>query len=268
MRDRLVSIDVEPGGTSRPVGYVGLAEVVDGRPGTSWCGRFWSPFAGQEWAAWAFARAADSYEWWAGRTSDAWSAPEEPTTLVDELVEDWGEDQHPPRREPEWAKPEPPTFAELWGSVVRFVGDAATAAFGASYDARQVARLCDASGIDAPRWWMLDGRQLLQPLGYRGRVDEWSEAIVDTFTAGGDTLEAVQVRLGLRSDVEAAWRGTQHVRWGIGNKHLLHDAEDDAIANAALFVAALARARTASVEDLATVHGLTTYSTRRGDSDG
>lgn len=268
MSTRLVSIDVEPGGVSRPIGYVGLAEIVDGKPGTSWCGRFWSPFAGDVWARWAIERAADAYEWWAGSTAEAWSQHEHPT-VVDEHVEDWGEDEYPPRRVPEWAQPEPPRFAVVWRAVHRFVGDSPTAAFGAAYDAHQIGRLCAASDTEVPtHWQMLDGRQLLQPLGYRTGRDAWSETVVDAFTGGGNTLEAVQVRLGLLPDVEAAWRSYQHGRWGVGNKQVLHDAEDDAVANAALFQLALRRAGTPDVDQLATLHHMTIYRPQKGKSNG
>lgn len=264
MTRRLVSIDVEPGGRSRPVGYIGLAEIVDGEPGTSWLGRFWSPLAGRAWSTWAIELAADNAERWAGLTAVAWSVDREQRECAAVLAEEWGFMPAPEDRAAEWMREEPATFGATIAVVREFIGAAATAA----YDARQIAILCAAAGVPAPEWNMLDGRQLVRPLGSNLPANAWLRSVEDVYTRGGNTLDAVQVRFGLMSAAEAAWRKYEHVRWGVGNKGVLHDAEDDAIANAAIFTLAMRAAKTKSIDNLRQHYDLAQYSTTGGADDG
>ncbi|WP_040793407.1 3'-5' exonuclease [Nocardia paucivorans] len=116
-----------------------------------------------------------------------------------------------------------PGFEQVWPLVDAFVGDRLVGAYGASYDVRQLNRLSAAAGIATRAIPFVDGLALARSLLPDDRHN----------------LQAVMLALNL-SRPEFERRRRQRTTSGLTRKWLLHDAEDDALACALLFLHAAA----------------------------
>lgn len=114
-----------------------------------------------------------------------------------------------------------PRLVEVWHYVDAFIGDRIAAAYGYSYDIRHLTQLLKLEKLPIRPIPVVDGLSLARSL-----------------VPGGGSLQAMVLALGLltRDELTALHNNRSSTR--PANKWLLHDAEDDALANARLFLRA------------------------------
>ncbi|MFJ4651143.1 hypothetical protein ACIP5Y_07695 [Nocardia sp. NPDC088792] len=112
-----------------------------------------------------------------------------------------------------------PRFIEVWPYVDAFIGERLTAAYGYSYDIKQLVRLLNLEKLPIRPIPVVNGLALARSL--------WPAA---------GSLQTVVLGLNLltRDELSAVYDTRPSTQ--PANKWLLHDAEDDALANARLFL--------------------------------
>lgn len=239
MSDRLVSIDIEPGGIDRPVGFIGLVEVVDGALTEVEVYRFMRPDIGYTWNDWCAAQRVEAWKMWMRLDENGQREAGPPihgAFSSDDLSELLGTGD---RFMPEYTKPEPPALREVWAHIEPRVRDGYVAAYGARFDRAQLRALLRLAGLPQPSLLWLDGMEAIRHLTPRRWDHQDSDVDVElsisAFTEGGNSLDAQVVRHGLLDPVTAARRWSLHLGLFIGNKPTSFDAGEDARLNAVIF---------------------------------
>lgn len=112
-----------------------------------------------------------------------------------------------------------PDFREVWPYVEAFIGDRVVAAYGMSYDINALAKLLVAAALPVPKLSFICGLQLARKLRPAAVFND---------------LQTVALGLDLFSETEMEFRRVVGRSWA-RNKWLLHNAADDAAANARIF---------------------------------
>ncbi|GGO01401.1 3'-5' exonuclease [Nocardia rhizosphaerihabitans] len=115
-----------------------------------------------------------------------------------------------------------PPFGQIWPYIDAFIADRLVASYGSSYDIKSLASLIAVEGCSARPIPFIDGLQLARSLSPRR----------------SGSLQELVLELNLLTREELAELHSQRSSAGPVNKWLLHDAEDDALANARLLLQA------------------------------
>lgn len=235
-----LSLDVEPGGLDRPVGFIGLVEVVDGVLGEVEVHRFRRPDIPYSWEDWCAAQRVEAWQRWM-RLSESQREDEMAPlhgAFNDELLA--GLNDLPRNLLAEHCRSEPPPFRDVWGALGPRLEGRYVAAFGARYDRRVLRELVSLACLDLPPMNWLDGMEAARH--YRahdvdGVLDEpWLDLTIAAFADGDRVLGAEALRQGLLDPQAAGERWSLHTVYGVGNKPLAFDAGEDARLNALIFL--------------------------------
>lgn len=234
------SIDIEPGGLDRPVGFIGLVEVVDGVLGEVEVHRFLRPDIPYSWDDWCGGQRAEAWQRWMRLTES--QREDEMTPLHggfnDEILA--GLVDLPLNCMAEHHRPEPPPFRDIWGVLATRLEGRFIAAFGARYDRRALRELTSLACVDLPHLKWLDGMEAARHYQARDLEDDledpWLGFSIAAFADGDRVLGAEALRQGLLDLKTAGERWSLHTVYGVGNKPLAFDAGEDARLNALIFL--------------------------------
>jgi len=163
--NRLISIDIEPGGRTKPVGTIGIAEIGDTQILSDFLMRFRSPlFKGSQ-------------------------------SHLDH-----------------------PSFAESWQYLDAFIDESTLTSYGYGYDMKALKALLQADGFDVPDYTFLDGKTTLNRV--RKQIGDLQTVASELLFTDNEIKQK-----------KAIWKLNPEKY----DKVILHNAQDDAVANAMIF---------------------------------
>ncbi|MGY2119535.1 hypothetical protein ACW9HR_37100 [Nocardia gipuzkoensis] len=207
-----MSIDIEPGGQSTPVGYIGICEVGCDGVGTPTLIRFRSPLCQYSWEQWVTScedQLIDIHQMRSEAERERLQGRWDISDDIEQHNRLFGFSPLPdPFDQAEYRRPEPATFSQVWSELAPRLAGTILTAYNAAYDRAALYALLQLSDPHSPvtnyRW--IDGLAVARHYKYwQGRYGSpteklWRELFDSGYSEGIDDLDEAKYACDLLLD--------------------------------------------------------------------